>query len=180
MQYVGLSKRFNAALIDLVILFLVSLLYAWLQYFSWQASVALAIPSCLIYPAYKVWFHARWGKSIGKRAVRIHAEMADGRPLGWRGATARYLPLILYGVLSGLAVLATIRAIPPDVLTSATWMERGRLIRAAKPTWQHSFYMLWFLWLIAEVVVLETNTKKRAIHDFMAGTIVVQDSERTS
>jgi uncharacterized RDD family membrane protein YckC len=52
------------------------------------------------------------------------------------------------------------------------WGERATLLEAAVPwlAWGNAFY---FAWLGSEFVVLLLNRRRRALHDFIAGTVVV-------
>jgi uncharacterized RDD family membrane protein YckC len=48
------------------------------------------------------------------------------------------------------------------------------------PRWYHPLQIVQNIWVWGELIVLLTNRKRRAIHDFIAGTIVVHASSSTA
>jgi uncharacterized RDD family membrane protein YckC len=47
-------------------------------------------------------------------------------------------------------------------------------LKLVAPIWYQQVQFVMGLWIMSEIVVLLTNKKRRAIHDYMAGTVVVQ------
>jgi uncharacterized RDD family membrane protein YckC len=39
-------------------------------------------------------------------------------------------------------------------------------------------HLFWGLWYIISIIILSINKQRRTLHDFMAGTIVVQSHQR--
>ncbi len=56
-------------------------------------------------------------------------------------------------------------------LTSKT---RGKHLREAAPIWYQPLEIAGQVWVWSEFVVLLTNKKRRALHDYMAGTAVIR------
>lgn len=52
--------------------------------------------------------------------------------------------------------------------------EVDRLLHAATPLWGLWAGYAQTAWLFSELIVLLFNEKKRAIHDFIAGTVVIK------
>lgn len=71
------------------------------------------------------------------------------------------------------AGVAGLQAVSPEVYEAAGWVERARLTREAQPVWFHWARMASHGWVLSELVVLLLNEKKRALHDYLAGTVVV-------
>jgi uncharacterized RDD family membrane protein YckC len=53
-------------------------------------------------------------------------------------------------------------------------MERAQMVMAHAPAWYVTFSILQQVWMWSEVVVVLFNKRKRALHDFIAGTVVIQ------
>lgn len=53
-------------------------------------------------------------------------------------------------------------------------MERGKMVMALAPGWYGTISILQQVWIWSEVVVVLFNKRKRALHDFIAGTVVIQ------
>jgi len=89
---------------------------------------------------------------IGLRILKI-----NGEPIGYREALLRAAPFLIFGLFNSIA--SHYRAIPDRAKLAPSWYG-ARLIASA-------------VWLCGEVIVLLTNCKRRALHDFIAGTVVV-------
>jgi uncharacterized RDD family membrane protein YckC len=125
------------------------------------------------YAAYNVWCHARWGQTVGKRVAGIRVVSMDGEAIGWRQALLRHAVDIAAGAVMAAAGVTALLAISPEVYEAAGWTERARLTREAQPVWAHWARMASYGWVLSELVVLLLNEKKRALHDYLAGTVVV-------
>jgi uncharacterized RDD family membrane protein YckC len=53
-------------------------------------------------------------------------------------------------------------------------MERGDMVMEHVPAWYATISILQQVWIYSEVVVVLFNKRKRALHDFIAGTVVIQ------
>ena len=52
-------------------------------------------------------------------------------------------------------------------------MERNQRMLELAPSWYKPIEVLFNIWTWGELIVLLTNRKRRALHDFIAGTVVV-------
>ena len=122
--------------------------------------------------AYPVYFLSRWRQTIGKMVARIKVMRQDGNPIAPRDAWLRS------SVDTGLAAIYLAAAIPvlarwtrPD-WSSLNWLDRVGELAKRNPITAHDWVSQAWLW--SELVVLLLNKKRRALHDFIAGTIVVK------
>jgi uncharacterized RDD family membrane protein YckC len=129
----------------------------------------LVIIQNLAWLVYSVTLHARYGQTIGKIAtkVRVVDFRTEGK-ISWAQAWLRDgIPVFLSLGLVGYQVYELLSGhIAPSVL------ENGQSYNENGPT-------LWLslvpgFWFIAEVLTMLTNRKRRALHDFIAGTVVVR------
>jgi uncharacterized RDD family membrane protein YckC len=118
--------------------------------------------------AYSVLLHWRWGQTLGKRVTRVRVHSLSGGPLSLRQAAMRdILPLI--GTI--VEVLLNL----PDVAHGKNpYQEAAAAGLAGLSTFQ--LVMVWSMpaWWILEVVTMLSNSKRRALHDFIAGTVVMR------
>lgn len=118
--------------------------------------------------AYIILMHAKYGQTLGKMACKV--KVVDFRtegPISVRQAVMRDgLPFLIsllilstaaYGVLSG------------ELNSEALVNDRVQV-----PAGFVTVGMIPLLWFIAEVVTMLTNEKRRALHDFIAGTVVIR------
>jgi uncharacterized RDD family membrane protein YckC len=132
-------------------------------------AASLVIVENLAWLIYTVTMHARYGQTVGKMVtkVRVVDSRTEGR-ISWCQASIREgIPMILslgivayevHGILSGRF---TARA-----------LENGEAFNNNELFWLLSGIP--GLWFLAEVLTMLTNRKRRALHDFIAGTVVVR------
>jgi uncharacterized RDD family membrane protein YckC len=145
----------------------------WLNDWIWSAfhTPLLLVPWFVLYSisfvAYSVLLHWRWGQTLGKRVTRVRVHSLSGGPLSLRQAAMRdILPLI-----SLVVVLLDL----PDVAHGKNpYQEAAAAGLAGLSTFQ--LVMVWSMpaWWILEVVTMLSNSKRRALHDFIAGTVVMR------
>ena len=58
---------------------------------------------------------------------------------------------------------------------SITLATRGRELRAHLPGWYRGVEVASQLWMLSEFVVLLMNKRRRALHDYLAGTVVIRE-----
>ena len=107
-----------------------------------------------------------WGQTLGKRAVGVIVRDVTERPLSIRQAVLRDAVPIALSTLQFWDDL-------PDLLRGRDPLLPGGEIHAV------AFGLLgWVsvLWFAAEVVTMLTNRKRRAVHDFIAGSVVLRRS----
>jgi hypothetical protein len=63
--------------------------------------------------------------------------------------------------------------VDPREYTSAGFLQRQHLLASYFPWWYQLIIIGQQVWLWSEVVILLLNRRKRALHDFIAGTVVV-------
>ena len=61
---------------------------------------------------------------------------------------------------------------------SLAFMERTKRMIELAPSWYRPLRWIQTAWVWGELIVLLTNRKRRALHDFIAGTVVVQTSSK--
>ncbi|MGB8353455.1 MAG: RDD family protein, partial [Chthoniobacteraceae bacterium] len=130
------------------------------------AATAGALIGQIIYWCYMVIMHAKYGQTVGKMACRIKVvDAATEQAITFRQALLREGIPIMMGLGTvgyGIYFLWTGR---PDVYFSVTNGNKSLFwILAGPPT----------LWFLAEVITMFTNEKRRALHDLIAGTVVVR------
>ena len=166
LKYRTFWPRFWAALIDTGIFIPLVLGSHWIFRADTPQSVrgAWFLFSTFSGVAYSIFFHARWGQTIGKRLMGVVLRDVSEAPLSLGQAVVRdFLPLVFaaHGAVS-FAPMAFAGKNPfdlqPDVVDTG---------------------FLWFveLWTVLEVLTMLTNSRRRALHDLIARSVVVRVSE---
>lgn len=178
MKYAGFWVRLAAGLIDFIIFLPLMLLYFWTESHSRTGTLLMVIPYYLFYAGFCIFFLGKYGKTPGKMVMKIVVTRKDGTTIGYREALLRHAVDAIFGVIAGIgmliAVFHTDYAVFSDQLT---WMQRNKIIMENTPTFATLAGSLSIAWCYSELIVLLFNKKKRAIHDFIAGTVVVHSQQ---
>jgi uncharacterized RDD family membrane protein YckC len=172
-QYAGFWRRFASLWVDTIVLLPIGLLETWLAGERRDLAVALLAPNFLVGWAYTVGLHARWGQTAGKMVVVIRVLSTDASPIGLRQAFLRSsvdigLGLVI-AVVHGWALLQIPEA-QYAVMDGAA--RQARLYELIGEWWALPWLLMAWYW--SEVVTMLFNRRRRAPHDFLAGTIVVR------
>lgn len=170
-EYAGFWRRLGANLVDMLCLVPLVALYLWLSYHSRLGLLLYLFPYFLIGWSYPIFFHARFEQTPGKMALKIKLLDTTLKPIRAHQAFARSSVDVFLGLLyiAGMGV-ALFRMSDSQFVPSSS--ETWKLLESLNPlpTW---FGWLGQAWFWSEIFVLLTNKRKRAIHDFIAHTVVV-------
>jgi uncharacterized RDD family membrane protein YckC len=165
-KYHTAGQRIFAGFVDGLLFMPLSWVDSWMS--GSNRSAGLLIAWMLIsYPAYwlySVLMHGFYGQTLGKMALKVKVLDASGegsismKQAFWRdsiyvGTNTVALVISIYYVLSSRFLNAN-----PD------WISPAAVI----------LWLATMLWFVAEILTCLTNKKRRALHDFIAGTVVVR------
>jgi len=173
LKYAGFWRRLGALLIDFLLIVPMTVLYVWATSFSRTHALAGYLVVAILSCGYYVYCHARFGQTLGKWITGVRVTKLDGSAIGWRQALLRSSVDMIFGALGIVAFVMALKTIPDDQFYGLTWQARLKNIGAFKPaafSWSDGAEAIWS-W--SEVVVMLFNAKRRALHDFIAGTVVI-------
>jgi uncharacterized RDD family membrane protein YckC len=162
LKYRTFWPRFLAAIIDGLILMPIDWLYNYV-YSSQSTRIAVewAILSHSAPWIYSVFMHGYYGQTIGKMVAKIKVVDVSESPITLRQAFLR--DCVTVGMTTAVLMLLLFEKLfgSEDLSPSVTALSMMLGITAS-------------LWSWAEIITMLTNKKRRAIHDFIAGTVVVR------
>jgi uncharacterized RDD family membrane protein YckC len=162
-------RRFLAGTID-------GLVFLPIMYLDpWHLSLRLPITFLVIWfifheiawYLYSVIMHGRYGQTLGKMICKIRViDKTEEKPITYRQAFFRDSILIVTGLVFSATMLSAVLdgKNPYEMHDAKDWIIMF--------VWS-SVNLFWFL---AELITMLTNKKRRAIHDFIAGSVVVKSS----
>jgi uncharacterized RDD family membrane protein YckC len=174
--YGGFWTRLLASLVDGLVIVPPVLALAWIAGNDVGLGLLTFVVSTVVFPAYNIVLHALYGKTLGKRVLGIRVRRVDGPRIGWSEAVLRSLPEAVYGLAGLTASLIAFSKVDPVFYSSVGFLERLAYIGELEPAWWSAFEVPYSLWWIITLVVLLLNQKKRALHDYIASTVVVHES----
>ena len=111
--------------------------------------------------AYSIWMHGRYGQTLGKMACKVIVLDVSEHPLSMRQAVLRdILSVVLLPIGLVMAIPRILRGGDVNAPINMTTID-----------WIIAYSM--YAWFIIEIVTMLTNNKRRALHDFIAGSVVI-------
>ncbi|MGB5690162.1 MAG: RDD family protein [Woeseiaceae bacterium] len=111
---------------------------------------------------YSVLMHAAFGQTVGKMLAKVKVvRVSDEEPIGFVQAVMRdIVPIVIlaFGVLH----------------YGASLIDAEGALAASLAFALIGIGVVSFIWPLAEIVTMLLNEKRRAIHDFIAGTVVIR------
>lgn len=171
--YAGFFKRACAGLVDALIT--VPLYFGSLRMQEWgrASAVVAAIVIAFFVATYNVGFNARFGGTPGKLAVGIRVTRPNGSPIGWVEAWKRSFVDVVFGLIYMAVFIWVLLQIDFAAYVSLEGRENTQLLRSHWLSWHGAVEDLSFIWTCSELAVLLCNERRRALHDFIAGTVVI-------
>lgn len=176
-RYLTFWPRFWASWVDAVVLSPLIIIFAVLLLLNtaallienarWLMIIFYLISQTSLW-FYSIYMHGRWGQTAGKMVTRVRiVDAITEEPISYRKAFRRdslpiliALPLHIYTIYR---IVITGQFTPQFDLQSDPLGNPG--------DWAGT--IAW-VWVFAELATMLTNKKRRAIHDYIAGTVVVR------
>ena len=168
-KYRTFWKRFCAGFVDGLVLLPVSLLTNWIWFH--HGGIPNVLLACLhlatsvIYYAYNIYFLGKYGQTLGKMALKVKVlDVSEQQHVTYLQALKRdivplavtvlLLPYELYQIIVG-----RFYPLHPGTMPDKTSMVLGFVFTG---------------WFLLEVITMMFSSKRRALHDFIAGSVVVR------
>lgn len=173
MQYAGFFKRFGAFWIDVIVLLPILALTFWGEGQSRLFQLYWFIPGLII----GLWFHVylvkKYGGTPGKLLLKIKIAKLDGSDVGYKEAMLRYSVIFVISLLLSASLLPILLEMNDSQYFSMDWQARALYMVNHAPSWYSALNIAMNIWIWSEFIVMLTNKERRALHDFIAGTVVI-------
>jgi uncharacterized RDD family membrane protein YckC len=174
MAYAGFWRRFGAFWADFVVLLpLAGFAYVGGEY-SRLFQIYWHLPSLSFGLWYHVYLVTRYGGTPGKLILNMRIAMVDGSPATLKAAFIRYAILLVLAELMAIAMIMVVLGMTDEEYFSLGYMARAKRMVEIAPSWYHVLEILMQIWIWSEFITMLFNKKRRAIHDFIAGTVVLK------
>lgn len=175
MEYVGFWRRLCAFFLD----FIAVLPLVWVVYFLGDKFRLFQLYWFLPATAFGLWFSvylvSRYGGTPGKLLLKMRIAMLDGSPITVKAATKRYsVQFVLYLAVSVAMVLSCLEITDEQYFLHLGYGAKATALVNLAPSWYKSVNVLMQIWIWSEFISMLFNRKRRAIHDFIAGTVVIK------
>ena len=136
-----------------------------------HASFVLGLSASIFFRVYCV---KRWGGSPGKLICGLRVVKTSLQPVGWKEAWLRDSVWLAIAIVGQVVMIYAMNQITDSEFAQLGFMDRNRRIIELGGLPMQVVNWSTQLWGWGEFVVLLTNRERRALHDFIAGTIVVR------
>ena len=158
-QYQTVIPRTVAAVIDHYIIRSAQMLFFWLVGADLATPISLvcAFIVSVLPVSYMVYMHGRFGQTLGKYICGVKVLALNGARITYEQAIRRdIVPCLLLPVwVWTTGYLAIYRVYPPSIM------------------FRWALY-IGIYWTLLEIITMLFNEQRRAIHDFIARTVVVR------
>ena len=173
LRYAGFWARFASMLLDgLILTPITGLDWFGSRHFR-LFDLYVLVPLLIFQLFWSVWLVRRFGGTPGKLIMGLRIRKVNGEPVGYREALLRCSVDLVLGMLTSIAgIMAATQMTDHEFGTLGFAAQQDRLA-ALQPGWSKPVMLAFQIWTWGELIVLLTNRKRRALHDFLAGTVVV-------
>jgi uncharacterized RDD family membrane protein YckC len=161
-KYATFWRRVGAVIVDGLVLLPVTLGYMFAMYrgMNFGTYVAISLGSFAVSIIYNVAMTARWGQTLGKMATGVKIVRLDDAPIGMKEAVMRYGVFVAVGLV--ITVISLLGMQNEELITTEVVTNNSKAINFVN-----------FGWGLVQLITVLSNARRRAIHDFVAGTKVV-------
>lgn len=171
-RYAGVWRRLGAVLIDGIILALVGYVLMLGLGYSVAGDVVILLLILGLNISYSVFMVEKFGATAGKMMLDVQVLKLDMKPVGLKEALLRYSVSIVLGLVNTCLTLAAAISVPPT--GGQTWAERvTEFSKTPAGSALTYFTFLPLVWGLVLLIAMIMDDRKRTIHDYIAGTLVI-------
>lgn len=174
LRYAGFWPRLGSLLLDIVIMMPLAIIAYIGQNHYRLFDVYELLPLVLFGLWFNVYLVGRFGGTPGKLILGMRIVKVSGEAASYGAAFIRNFPLFILDAVWRIGFALALLQMTDAAYFALDWHHRNVALAKMVPPWSHWVQVGMSVWFWSEVVVLLTNKKRRAIHDFIAGTVVVK------
>jgi uncharacterized RDD family membrane protein YckC len=172
--YAGFGVRLGALLLDFLIMLPIYYLILFLNGLSKEASYFTILPGLFLQFWYYIYLVKKYGGTPGKLITGIRIIKMDGTDVEWREAILREIIAVFLSILFAVITLVALSRADIHHYESLNWREKHKYLITLTPVLYIFYKWVSNIWMYSELVVLLFNRRRRALHDFIAGTVIVK------
>lgn len=160
-KYQTFFPRFGALLIDTFIMLPLGIFDDWFHQAEFPSMFFYFwIPiSSLVFPIYSIVTHGFYGQTLGKMWFNVKVTDVSEEPIKFKQAIWRDVPQLIFNIIS---IIIGIAALSYDAESMSMKYVFGIYMTIAA------------VWGLADISVFFSNDQRRALHDYIAGTVVIK------
>ena len=172
--YAGFWIRFASLLLDFLFVIPVTVLILYLNSLGTEIFFYTILPNLLFALWYNIYLPKRYGGTAGKLVVGIKIIKINGQSIEWKEAILRHIVLLFLTIFSIVIMIFCILKADESTYINLSWINQTAYLMSFAPFLSAVYTWSSNIWIYSEFIVLLTNKRKRAIHDYIAGTVIVK------
>ncbi|WCL50649.1 RDD family protein [Leptospira sp. GIMC2001] len=168
--YGSLYRRFSAFLIDCIIY---SGLFILIYYFLTNYYILLIALTMPITPFVTLFFLIKFEATPGKMLLGLKVLNDNFQKLSLKQAILRTIIDILFGIILTIGYLHAMYELNMNIFDVLNFDNYFDELKRNFSAVYKFFDSLNYFWLLSEFIVMNFNLKKKAIHDYLANSVVV-------
>lgn len=172
--YCGFGDRLSSWILDLVFVAPFFILTEYLNSLGKNIFFYTLLPNILFDVWYYIYLPMKHGGTPGKLINGLKIIKVDGQPIGWKEAIIRNSVMLALTILGYVLMTSNIIEADNNTFVKLGWLQRSHYLNTLSPVFYKVSSWATNLWILSQLVVLLTNKRRRAVHDFMAGTVIVK------
>lgn len=172
--YAGFWVRVAAKLLDFIIMLPIIGLVLYVSSISKSANLYIMIPNLLFGLAFEVLLVKIYGGTPGKLIMGLKIIQKNSDNIDWKASVYRYSVEFIIAIFGIYVMFLTLNLIDDSTYTSLGFLKRNQLMSTINPIPMKIQSWTSFAWTAIGAIVLISNSRKRATHDFIAGTVVIK------
>jgi len=178
--YAGFWVRLGSIFLDFLIIIPFTTIILYLNNLQLNFYFFTLIPSLIFGLWYNVFLVNKYGGTPGKLLVGIKIIKINGQSVEWKEAILRHIVMFGITLISIFIMIRSIGIADSNYYESLTWIQKSQYLIGLSPVLFSIYTWLSNIWVYSELIVLLTNKRKRAIHDFIAGTVIIRTKHQES
>jgi uncharacterized RDD family membrane protein YckC len=172
--YAGFWIRLASLLLDTIFLLPIIFLTLYLNGLGKNMYFYTLIPNFAFGLWYNIYIPKKYGGTAGKLVAGLKIIRLDGEAIGWKEAILRHSVMLVLTIISSIWMINCLLQADDAIFTSLGWMEQTKYLMTLSPGFFKMYNWASNIWIYSEFIVLLTNKRKRAIHDYIANTVIVK------
>lgn len=172
--YAGFWIRFGSLLLDILIISPVIFLVLYINGLSKNAYYYTVLPILIFHFWYNIYLVQKNGGTPGKLLSGIKILKTDGTDLTWREAILRHIVSFSLTIFITIITIIALSQSDTEYYESLNWMKKQQYLMTLLPVYFSIYTWTSNIWTYGELFVLLFNKRKRALHDFIADTVIVR------
>ena len=172
--YAGFWTRLCSLLLDILFIAPWGLFVFFINGLSKNAHYFTLIPGLIFHFWFSIYLVKKYGGTPGKLIVGIKILKLDGTEVTWREAILRESISFILTILFSLMSVYAITIADWEYYKNLGWIHKQQYLFALTPILYNIYSWTSNVWDYSELFVLLFNKRKRALHDFIADTVIVK------